>query len=154
MEDVLGRLLVPRTGSTVVVPTARAPHLVQVSTCRMCLGCRRVGSAKPQRLPATADALAARAQRRHVSQMLLSRVTFLEAAEEILRKARRPLTVEEITAKALERGLIRSSGKTPTATMSAALYRAPADTGIRRVAQTGRVRAKRGSVRWVYASKR
>lgn len=85
--------------------------------------------------------------------MLLSHVTFLEAAQEILRRAKRPLTVEEITAKAIQRGLIDPSGKTPTATMSAALYRAPADARIRREAQTVRVRAKPGSVRWVYAGK-
>jgi len=77
-------------------------------------------------------------------------VTFLEAAETVLRAANRPLTAREITDIALERGLLRTSGKTPEATMSARLYAAPADAPIRRKFASGSQRAVRGSVRWVY----
>ena len=77
-------------------------------------------------------------------------VTFLEAAEAVLRAAKRPLTTREITDIALQRGLLRTGGKTPEATMSAALYGALADAPIRREFAPGRRRAARGSVRWVY----
>jgi hypothetical protein len=77
-------------------------------------------------------------------------VSFLEAAEIVLREERRPLTAEEITNIALRRGLLKTSGKTPTSTMSAKLYGAPASSPIRRqyVPSRGRRRAKRGTVRW------
>lgn len=77
---------------------------------------------------------------------------FIEAAEEVLRGERRPLTAREITELALVRGLIDTHGKTPEATMSAALYGAPADSPIRREFQPGRERAVRGSVRWIIAT--
>ena len=80
-------------------------------------------------------------------------MTFLEAAEAVLRTAKRPLTVHEITELALERGLVQTHGKTPAATMSAALYGAPADRPIRREFVPGVQRAQRGSVRWMYVKK-
>jgi hypothetical protein len=49
-------------------------------------------------------------------------MTFYEAALQILKSSRKPLTSEEITELALERGLIVSRGKTPVATMAAELY--------------------------------
>jgi HB1, ASXL, restriction endonuclease HTH domain len=64
------------------------------------------------------------------------------------------LTAREITDIALERGLLRTSGKTPEATMSARLYAAPADALIRREFASGRQRAVRGSVRWVYVERK
>jgi len=79
-------------------------------------------------------------------------VTFLEAAIVILREADRPLTNHEITERALARGLIQTAGKTPEATMSAALYGASPDAGLRRDFRPGRRRAARGSVRWTYAA--
>ena len=48
-------------------------------------------------------------------------MTFLEAAAAVLRAAKRPLTTREITDIALQRGLLRTSGRTPEAIMSAAL---------------------------------
>ena len=80
----------------------------------------------------------------------LAAVTFLEAAELILRQAKRPLTTREITELALRRGLLKTRGKTPEATMSAALYGATTERPIRREYNQGRIRAVRGSVRWVY----
>lgn len=77
-------------------------------------------------------------------------MTFLGAAEEVLRKSRKPLTVREITERALKQGLVHTKGKTPEATMSAALYGAPADAPLRREFTAGRQRAKRDSVRWLY----
>ncbi len=78
-------------------------------------------------------------------------MTFQEAAEEVLRASKRPLSVREITEIALNRGLLSTRGKTPEATMSAELYRAPADGPIRRESKPGQQRAARGSVRWFYA---
>jgi hypothetical protein len=77
-------------------------------------------------------------------------MTFLEAAEQILRAAKRPMLAQEITAEALEKGLIQTDGKTPQATMTARLYTAPDDSPIRREFVPGPQRAKRGSVRWIW----
>lgn len=75
-------------------------------------------------------------------------MTFLDAAESVLRDARKPLTARQITEIALSKGLIQPSGETPEITMRARLYTAPADRGIRRQFTEGRGRARRGSVRW------
>ena len=48
-------------------------------------------------------------------------MSFLGGAETVLRSAKKPLTAAEITEIALRRGLIKTRGKTPAATMSAAL---------------------------------
>jgi hypothetical protein len=81
-------------------------------------------------------------------------MTFLQAAEEVLRKSKRPLTAEQITEIALDNGLLRPRGKTPTATMTAALYTAPADARLLRTSEPGKNRARRGSVRWSYLGRR
>jgi hypothetical protein len=62
--------------------------------------------------------------------------------------------VAEITEIALRRGLVETRGKTPVATMRAALYGAPSDAPIQRKSSPGRRRAKRGSVRWAYDKRR
>jgi hypothetical protein len=80
-------------------------------------------------------------------------VTFAEAAENILREESRPMTAREITEIALGRRLIRSRGKTPVATMSAALYGLSAGSPIEREFVAGARRAKRDSVRWTYVAK-
>ena len=77
-------------------------------------------------------------------------MTFLDAAEEVLRTAKRPLSAREITEIALSQGLIESRGKTPEATMTARLYTASVDRPIRREYEPGRQRVVRGSVRWIY----
>jgi hypothetical protein len=76
-------------------------------------------------------------------------MTFLEAAIQILRSSRGPLTTREITKRALAAGLISTQGKTPNATMGAALYRAlQTDGELVKVDGSGPGRAKPGSVRW------
>ena len=77
-------------------------------------------------------------------------MTYLEAAVEVLRQAGRPLTDAEITERAIELGLIGAVGKTPRQTMSATLYVRSKDPSsrIRRIAEPGATRARRGSVRW------
>jgi hypothetical protein len=80
-------------------------------------------------------------------------VTFLEAAEAVLRTARKPLTTAEVTEIALRRGLIETRGKTPTASMSRALYGVTSESPIRREFKPGPTRAARGSVRWTYAER-
>jgi hypothetical protein len=77
-------------------------------------------------------------------------MTYYEAALEVLRSVRRPLTAGEITDRAIERGLIAPAGKTPEATMSAELYR-----GVRKDPELVKIdeprsdgRARHGSVRW------
>lgn len=77
-------------------------------------------------------------------------MTFVEAAASVLRDEGRALTTDELTALVIARGLIESSGLTPARTMSAALYRLPADTAIKREFTPGSRRARRGSVRWVW----
>jgi hypothetical protein len=76
-------------------------------------------------------------------------MTFYEAALQILQSSRKPLTVQEITERALERGLIVSHGRTPEATMSAVLYgRLRSDARLVKVEDRGPVRARPGTVRW------
>jgi hypothetical protein len=80
-------------------------------------------------------------------------MTFLAAAEAVLKSARRPLTTHEITALALERSLLATTGKTPEATMAATLYIAVRKNPrgrIQREYQPGPTRAARGSVRWMW----
>jgi hypothetical protein len=81
-------------------------------------------------------------------------VSFLQAAQTVLREAGKPLTTAEVATIAIERGLVATSGKTPVATMRATLYGAPAESGIRREFSPGPTRAKRDSVRWRYVEKR
>jgi len=48
--------------------------------------------------------------------------TFKDAAYKVLLTEKRPLRIEDVTDIALKRGLLRTVGKTPTATMGAQLY--------------------------------
>ena len=76
-------------------------------------------------------------------------MTYYQAAIEILRAAKRPLTTQEITDQALKSGLITTKGKTPEATMSAELYaRIRTDPDLVKLEDRSKTRAKRGSVRW------
>ena len=84
-------------------------------------------------------------------------MTFLQAAEVVLRDAEKPLTAREITERALRKGLIRTRGKTPVVTMNARLYELSASGPIRRIyKQAGNRRGGvvPGSVRWTYESAR
>jgi HB1, ASXL, restriction endonuclease HTH domain len=81
-------------------------------------------------------------------------MTYLEAAIAVLKGARRPMTTREVTEAALRRGLIRTRGKTPAASMSSVLYayeRRDRAALIRREYRPGPTRAARDSVRWRYA---
>lgn len=76
-------------------------------------------------------------------------MTYYEAAIEVLKAAKRPLTAEEITNCAIEKGLITSNGKTPAMTMASKLYmRLPNDPNLVKLADRDGKRAKKGSVRW------
>jgi hypothetical protein len=77
--------------------------------------------------------------------------SFLNAAVAVLSAAGRPLTADEITAEALARGILQSTGKTPVASMTACLYTHVRDAEhprVIRVFDPGQQRARRGSVRW------
>jgi hypothetical protein len=77
------------------------------------------------------------------------RVTYFEAALVVLARSGGTLTTREIVGAALDSGLIKPSGKTPEATMSAELYRrAKSDERLVKLAMPGASRAERGSVRW------
>ena len=79
-------------------------------------------------------------------------MTYYEAAIEVLRAAKDPLTAKEITKRAIEKGLITPSGKTPVATMKAVLYlRLPNDSNLVKLEDQANGRAKSGSVRWTLA---
>jgi hypothetical protein len=76
-------------------------------------------------------------------------MTYYQAALRVLEAARRPLSTREITTRAIQRKLIEPGGKTPHASMSAALYkRLSNDPRLVKVAVQGTWRAQRGSVRW------
>jgi hypothetical protein len=77
--------------------------------------------------------------------------SFLDAAATILKRARDPLTHQEITDRALASALLHSVGKTPERTMSAALYMDVLHnpkSRFRRIAEAGPTRARRNSVKW------
>lgn len=76
-------------------------------------------------------------------------MTYYDAALEVLRSARRPLTTREIADQAIQRGLITPRGKTPHITMGARLYTGvQKDPELVKIETPGKGRAKRGSVRW------
>jgi hypothetical protein len=76
-------------------------------------------------------------------------MTYFEAALQVLRSARHPLSTREITDRALERRLITPQGKTPHSTMAARLYvQGRNDSELVKLEAPGNGRAKRGSVRW------
>jgi hypothetical protein len=77
-------------------------------------------------------------------------LTFFEAAVEVLRQEERALSTRELTDLVLAKKLVRTRGRTPRATMSAALYSAPADSPIHREYELVYQRARQGSVRWRY----
>lgn len=80
-------------------------------------------------------------------------MTFLDAALRVLADADEPLTAREITARILERGLVVTTGRTPEASVAAALYLAVRDgrvPGLERLFEPGPTRARRNSVRWRY----
>jgi len=59
---------------------------------------------------------------RPVGTLEFRSLSFKDAAYNVLKSERRPLRIEEITALALKKGLLRTEGKTPEATMGAQLY--------------------------------
>lgn len=66
------------------------------------------------------------------------------------------MTAEELVHDALSRQLIRSSGRTPVATMNARLYgliHEDPNAPIVRMFEQGATRARRGSVRWALRPK-
>jgi hypothetical protein len=76
-------------------------------------------------------------------------MTYYQAALQVLRSARHPLTTKELTDLAIERGLIKPHGKTPYATMAARLYvEGRNDAELVKLGTPGNGRARRGSVRW------
>jgi hypothetical protein len=76
-------------------------------------------------------------------------MTYFEAALQVLRSAKIPLTTGEITTRALEKGLIVPRGKTPEQTMGAELYRRlGTDPRLVKTPAHGVNRAAAGTVRW------
>lgn len=77
-------------------------------------------------------------------------MTYFEAALQVLRSSRTPLTTREITDRAVKQGLIVPRGKTPEATMGSVLYgRLATDPYLIKLEDRGETRAKKGTVRWV-----
>jgi hypothetical protein len=76
-------------------------------------------------------------------------MTFYEAALQVLESSHKPLTTQEITQGALERGLIVSRGKTPAKTMAARLYGClGTDPRLVKVEDRGLGHLKPRAVRW------
>jgi hypothetical protein len=75
----------------------------------------------------------------------------MEAALAVLESSKRSMTVHEIVEEAVRSGLLQPAGKTPEASMSAALYTSvnkDPRTRIVRLHEPGPKRAARGTVRW------
>jgi HB1/ASXL restriction endonuclease-like protein with HTH domain len=80
--------------------------------------------------------------------------TFLDAAVEVLRRTRKPLSTREIASAITEGKLVAFAGKTPEKTLSAALYseaQKPEGARVIRHFKPGATRAQRDSVRWTAA---
>jgi hypothetical protein len=77
-------------------------------------------------------------------------VTYLAAAEAILKATKRPMTAVEITEEAIKQHLLPSTGKTPVATMRAAIYTARKDQLLASSIRPEYVRGPRSAVRWVW----
>ena len=76
-------------------------------------------------------------------------MTFYEAALHVLQSSHKPLTTQEITQGALERGLIVSRGKTPAKSMAARLYGwLGTDPRLVKVEDRGPGHTKPRAVRW------
>jgi hypothetical protein len=80
-------------------------------------------------------------------------MTYYEAALEVLRSARHPLSTREIMDRAIERGLIAPRGKTPLRTMESKLYlHVRSDPTLVKLEAQGNGRAAPRSVRWTLRS--
>ncbi|HSW41796.1 MAG TPA: winged helix-turn-helix domain-containing protein [Patescibacteria group bacterium] len=80
-------------------------------------------------------------------------MSFLTAGISVLKETGLEMTAAEIAGMALERGLIKSKGKTPGATLAAQLYiyvRDHPQGPVRKIAEHGETRARRDSVRWAW----
>jgi hypothetical protein len=76
-------------------------------------------------------------------------MTYFEAALQILETSPEPLTTREILELIQSRDLVTATGKTPIATLSAALYRhLGKHPELQRLSERGRERAVRGTVYW------
>jgi hypothetical protein len=78
-------------------------------------------------------------------------MAFLDAGIAVLKETGLDLTAAEIARIALDRGLIKSKGKTPDATLAAQLYAYVRDHPqgqLRKLSDQGETRARRDSVRW------
>jgi hypothetical protein len=82
-------------------------------------------------------------------------VHFLKAALVVLADSDRPLTGGEVLDRAILLGLVKSTGKTPVASLSAALYVEAKSNGsrVRKLSTPGLRRAARGSVKWTLADR-
>jgi hypothetical protein len=81
--------------------------------------------------------------------------SYMDAAVSVLESSKRPMTAREIVAEAVRSGLLQPAGKTPEATMSAALYTSvnkDPQTRVVRLHEPGTKRTARGTVRWALRS--
>ena len=77
-------------------------------------------------------------------------MTYYEAALQVLKAARHPLTTQEILDRAVQRNFIVPRGKTPRASMSAALYVGRrTNPALVKVDDSIEERQKPRSVRWM-----
>ena len=80
-------------------------------------------------------------------------MSFLDAGITVLKETGLDLTAAEIARIALDRGLIKTKGKTPGATLAAQLYVYVRDNPqgpVRKLSEPGETRARRDSVRWAW----
>lgn len=80
-------------------------------------------------------------------------MTYFQAALQVLKQSREPLTAGEILERTVGHGLVTPTGKTPEASLRATLYRhLGTHPELVRVAQPGR-RAQRATVKWSATAK-
>ena len=86
----------------------------------------RLGGAKPEAEAPTAKPPAKPAKRRAAAQAKAAEpkaLSGLDAAAQVLREASEPMNAQDLIARILERGLWKTEGKTPAATIYAAMIR-------------------------------
>ena len=78
-------------------------------------------------------------------------MTFLDAADQVLKKSKTPMTARQITEEAVRLGMIDSQGKTPANTMGAKL-RSNEKIGNTRFIRVEEPGSRKWNVKWTLGS--
>lgn len=126
---------------------AKAPASKKASSPKAPASKKTAGKAPASKAPASKKAAAPKAAK--VSKA----GQFRAAALKILGARKTPLTVKELTDKAIEAGLLSTTGVTPDRTMATLLYTDTTGAFARVVPQAAAGKTRANGVRWTLAEK-